>query len=222
MPLRYPTTLIEYINCESPIKIIVGSIMNILKNFSVPNLCDAGAKPLKGIKPILDNQKIVFGEAITVKTNYDDWGTVVKSISFAKNKFIVVEVVGEKKYETAVWGGLASLNAKIKGVRGIVIDGCIRDVEDIRDLKFPVFAKNFCPNAGKPLNLGEVNVAVNCGGVLINPGDIIVGDQNGVAVIKKSSISEVIENAKSIKEKERKIRERILRGNDLRDILNLM
>ncbi|MEO2117780.1 MAG: RraA family protein [Methanocaldococcus sp.] len=194
--------------------------MNILKNFSVPNLCDAGAKPLKGIKPILENQKIVYGEAITVKTNYDDWGTVVKSISLAKNKFIVVEIVGEKKYETAVWGGLASLNAKLKGVKGIVIDGCVRDVEDIKSLKFPVFAKNFCPNAGKPLNLGEINVAVNCCDVIIKPGDIIVGDCNGVAVIKKESLQEVIENAKNIKKKERKIKERILKGQDLRDILN--
>ncbi|XRO77652.1 RraA family protein [Methanocaldococcus sp. 10A] len=195
--------------------------MNILKNFSVPNLCDAGAKPLKGIKPILDNQKLVFGEAITVKINYDDWGTLIKSISFAKNKFIVAEVTGEKKYETAVWGGLASLNAKIKGVKGVVIDGCVRDVEDIKALRFPVFAKNFCPNAGKPLNLGKINVPVNCGDVLIEPGDIVVGDCNGVAVIKKESLQEIIENAKNIKEKERKIKERILRGQDLRDILNL-
>ena len=195
--------------------------MNILKTFSVPNLCDAGAKPLKGIKPILENQKIVFGEAITVKISYNDWGTLIKAISFAKNKIIVAEVVGEGKYETAVWGGLASLNAKIKGVRGVVIDGCVRDVEDIKALKFPVFAKNFCPNAGKPLNLGEINVAVNCGGVVVEPGDIIIGDCNGVAVIKKSSLQEVIENAKNIKEKERKIKERILRGQDLRDILNL-
>ncbi|ACV24097.1 RraA family protein [Methanocaldococcus fervens] len=195
--------------------------MNILKNFSVPNLCDAGAKPLKGIKPILDNQGVVFGEAVTVKTSYDDWGTVVKSISLAKNKFIVVEVVGEKRYETAVWGGLASLNAKIKGVKGIVIDGCVRDVEDIKALKFPVFTKNFCPNAGKPLNVGDVNVTINCGGVLINPGDIVVGDCNGVAVIKREELQYVIENVKNIKEKERKIRERILRGQDLRDILNL-
>lgn len=115
--------------------------MNILKNFSVPNLCDAGAKPLNGIKPILENQKLVFGEAITVKISYNDWGTLIKTISFAKNKFIVAEVVGEGKYETAVWGGLASLNAKIKGVRGVVIDGCVRDVEDIKALKFPVLQK---------------------------------------------------------------------------------
>ena len=62
---------------------------------------------------------------------------------------------------------------------------------------------------------------MNCGGVVVEPGDIIIGDCNGVAVIKKSSLQEVIENAKIIKEKERKIRERILRGQDLRDILNL-
>ncbi len=195
--------------------------MKILKNFSVPNLCDAGAMPLKDIKPILENQKLIFGEVITVKINYDDWGTLIKSISFAKDKIIVVEVVGEKKYETAVWGGLASLNAKIKGVRGVVIDGCVRDLEDIKSLKFPVFAKNFCPNAGKPLNCGKINVPITCGDVLVNPGDFAVGDCNGVAIIKRENLQEIIENAKYIKEKEKKIKERILRGEDLKDILKL-
>lgn len=62
---------------------------------------------------------------------------------------------------------------------------------------------------------------MNCCGVIVEPGDIIVGDCNGVVVIKKESLPEIIENAKNIKEKERKIRERILRGQDLRDVLNL-
>ncbi|ACX72400.1 Dimethylmenaquinone methyltransferase [Methanocaldococcus vulcanius M7] len=195
--------------------------MNILKNFSVPNLCDAGAKPLNGIKPILETQKIVFGEAITVKTNYNDWGTLIKAISFARGKIIIAEIVGDKKYETAVWGGLASLNAKIKGVKGVVIDGCVRDLEDIRYIKFPVFAKNFCPNAGKPLNLGEINVPLIISGVKINPGDIVVGDCNGVAIIKKEILGEIIENAKQVKHKEQVIRERLLKCYDLKDILGL-
>ncbi|NPA61996.1 MAG: RraA family protein [Methanococci archaeon] len=195
--------------------------MNILKNFSVPNLCDAGAKPLNGIKPILENQKIVFGEVITVKTNYNDWGTLIKAISFAKNKIIVAEIVGDRKYETAVWGGLASLNAKIKGVKGVVIDGCVRDLEDIKHIKFPVFARNSCPNAGKPLNLGEINVPLTINNIKINPGDVVVGDCNGVAIIKKETLEDVIENAKQVKHKEQVIRERLLRCYDLRDILDL-
>lgn len=70
--------------------------MNILKNFSVPNLCDAGAKPLNGIKPILENQKLVFGEAITVKISYNDWGTLIKTISFAKINLSLLRLLAKE------------------------------------------------------------------------------------------------------------------------------
>ncbi|WP_292460029.1 RraA family protein [Methanothermococcus sp.] len=192
--------------------------MRFLKEVSVPNLCDAGAKVLKDIKPINKNQKIIFGEAITVKTTSNDWGTTVKAISYGRNKIIVIDAEGEK---TAIWGGLATLNAKLKGVIAVVIDGSVRDVEEINNLKFPVFSKYNVPNAGKPLDMGEINVPIVCGGELINPGDIIVGDCNGVAVIERSKINEVIENVKKIKEKEDLIKNRIMRGMDLRDILKL-
>ncbi len=192
--------------------------MRILKEVSVPNLCDAGARILKNIKPIIPDQKIVFGEAITVKTSGDDWGTVVNTIKYARNKIIVVDTEGAK---TAVWGGLASTNAKLKGVIAIVIDGSVRDVEDIKSLKFPVFSKYTVPNAGKPLNNGEVNIPIVCGGEVVNPGDIIVGDCNGVVVIGRDKINEVIENVKKIKQKENLIKDKVMRGMDLGDILKL-
>lgn len=192
--------------------------MRILKEVSVPNLCDAGARILKDIKPINSDQKIIFGEALTVKTSGDDWGTVVNTIKYAKNKVIVVDT---EEAKIAVWGGLASTNAKLKGVIAIVIDGSVRDVEDIKSLKFPVFSKHIVPNAGKPLNNGKVNVPVICGGEVINPGDIIVGDCNGVVVIERDKINEVIENVKKIKQKENLIKNKVMRGMDLGDILKL-
>ena len=193
-------------------------LMRFLKEVSVPNLCDAGAKVLKDIKPINQNQRIIFGEAITVKTTSNDWGTAVKAISYGRNKIIVIDAEGEK---TAIWGGLATLNAKLKGVIAVVIDGSVRDVEEINNLKFPVFSKYNVPNAGKPLDMGEINVPIVCGGELINPGDIIVGDCNGVAVIERCKINEIIENVNSIKKKESDIRNKIMRGMDLKDILRL-
>ena len=192
--------------------------MRFLKNVSVPNLCDAGARVLKDIKPINPNQGIIFGEAITVKTPSNDWGAPVKSISYARNKVIVVDAEGAK---TAVWGGLATLNAKLKGVLAVVIDGSVRDVEEINKLKFPVFSKYNVPNAGKPYNNGEINIPIVCGGEVVKPGDIIVGDCNGVAVIERHRINEIIENVKSIKKKEEEIKNKIMRGTDLKDILRL-
>ncbi|EHP87034.1 RraA family protein [Methanotorris formicicus] len=190
----------------------------ILSIFSVPNLCDAGARVLKGIKPVNPMQKMIVGETVTVKTSPNDWGTVVKAIKYARNKIIVVDANGG---DIAVWGGLASTNAKLKGVLGVVVDGGIRDIEDINTLKFPAFARYVVPNAGKPLDEGEINVPITCGGEVINPKDIVVGDCNGVAVIKREELNEVIENVKAIKEKETNIKNKILRGMDIGDILGL-
>lgn len=192
--------------------------MKFLKNVSVPNLCDAGARVLKDIKPINPNQGIIFGEAITVKTSSNDWGTSVKAISYARNKVIVVDAEGAK---TAVWGGLATLNAKLNGVIAVVIDGSIRDIEEIHKLRFPVFSKYNVPNAGKPYDNGKINIPIVCGGEVIKPGDVIVGDYNGVAVIERHRIDEIIENVKGIKKKEDEIRNKIMRGMDLKDILGL-
>ncbi|HID47464.1 MAG TPA: RraA family protein [Methanothermococcus okinawensis] len=192
--------------------------MNILKDISVPNLSDAGAKVLKGIKPLDSMQGIVFGEAFTVKTSSEDWGTVVKAISYSRGKVIVVECEGE---ECAVWGGLASLNAKLKGVVAVVIDGYVRDLEDIRRTRFPVFSRGYIAKAGSPLDRGVMGVPVICGDTTVNPGDIVVGDCNGVVVIDRNRVGEIVERVKEIKKKESRIRDRIMRGMDLKDILKL-
>jgi len=192
--------------------------MKIPKDISVPNLSDAGAKVLKGIKPVDNIQGVVFGEAFTVKTSSDDWGTVVKAISYSRGKVIVVKCEGE---ECAVWGGLASLNAKLKGVVAVVIDGYVRDLEDIRRIRFPVFSRGYTPKAGTPLDRGVMGIPVNCGDTTVKSGDVIIGDCNGVAVIERDRVEEVLEKAKEIKRKESKIRDRIMRGIDLKDILGL-
>ncbi|ENN95805.1 dimethylmenaquinone methyltransferase [Methanocaldococcus villosus KIN24-T80] len=184
--------------------------------FSVPNLCDAGALYIKNLKPVLNNQKVIIGEVVTVRTN-DDWGCVVKAISYAKGKIIFVKNEGEK----AVWGGLASLNAKIKGVKAVVIYGAIRDIEDIISLKFPVFYKEVNAEAGKPLNVGEINIPIDIYNITVSPGDYIACDMNGVCLIKRRCYNEIMERVKKVKSKENKIKERIMKGQDLSEILNL-
>lgn len=192
--------------------------MKTLKNSSVPNICDAGAMVLKDIKPINPAQKLIIGEAITVNTTDDDWGAPIKAIAQSKNKIIVVNVKGNDR---AIWGGLATLNAKIKGVKGVIINGSVRDIEELQKLNFPIFSKSFRPNAGAPLNYGKINIPITIENVQINPNDIIVGDCNGVAIIKKEELNNIIENVKNIKKKEESIKNKIMRGMDLKDILKL-
>ncbi len=82
-----------------------------------------------------------------------------------------------------------------KGIGGIIVDGAIRDLNRIIELKFPIFTKYAVPAASKHIGGGELNIPVNCGGVTVNPGDIVVGDENGVVVIPKEKLDEVIEKA---------------------------
>jgi 3-hexulose-6-phosphate synthase/6-phospho-3-hexuloisomerase len=73
----------------------------------------------------------------------------------------------------------------MKEIAGVVIDGGIRDVEDIREMQFPAFARYMTSAAGEPKGFGEINIEIICGGVKVAPGDWIVGDDNGVMVIPK-------------------------------------
>ena len=97
---------------------------------------------------------------------------------------------GGAPYST--WGGMASLAAKVKGIAGIVVDGGVRDFEEIKDLNFPVFSRHLTPTTGRTrLKVDQLNVPVNVGGVRVCPGDIIVGDGTGILSIPSSGLREI-------------------------------
>jgi len=110
---------------------------------------------------------------------------------------------------------------KTKGIEGIVLDGGVRDIEGIREIGFPVFAQGITPVGPLKDSPGSINVPIHCGGVPVAPGDMIVGDADGIAVVPRSRMREVLEKGRAIVEKERKMRERILKGELIYDILSL-
>lgn len=124
-------------------------------------------------------------------------------------------------YEASGWGELMSMSAKARGLGGIVVDGGVRDRERIEEMQFPVFARCITPEGTVKLNPGEINYPVNCGGVTVRPGDIVVGDDDGVVVIRYESAEEVLEKSGAILEKESEIRRRLGDGETIFDILNL-
>ncbi|MDI6724726.1 MAG: RraA family protein [Methanobacterium sp.] len=172
---------------------------------------------MKDIKPLLGN--MVIGSAVTVKTDADDWGTCVKAIDVAKKgEILVIKVEGQ---DQAVWGELTSKTAREKGIICTIIDGAVRDIGAIKELRYPVFSKNVVPNAGSPKAQGKINITIECGDVTVNPGDIIAGDECGVVVIAKENLNDVIEEALNIKKKENEIIRRIEKGDSLSSILGL-
>ena len=195
-------------------------LIEAFKRVSTPNIADAMHKQgaMKGIKPITPGVKMI-GRAVTVRTYPGDWSKAVQAIDVAEpGSVIVIDACGA---EEAVWGELASWSCVIKGIAGVVIDGAIRDVDVIRELKFPAFAKYINPRAGEPKGLGEINVEITCGGVKVRPGDWVIGDDNGVVVVPQEIAVEIANRAIDVMEKENRIREEIRRGSTLSKVLEL-
>lgn len=172
---------------------------------------------ISGIKPLFDTR--IIGRAVTVDTMADDWGTSVNAIDAAqKGEVIVINVEGD---DQAIWGELTSKTSQEKGIISTVIYGAVRDVGAIKKLKYPVFSKNVVPNAGSPKAEGKINIPITCGGITINPQDIIIGDECGVVVIPKEHLDEVSNETLNIKKKEQNIISKIEKGHSLSDILKL-
>ena len=196
-------------------------IRELLMKVSTPNVSDAmhRAKAMDGIYPLVRGKKIV-GKAVTVITMDGDWAKPVEAINVAgEGDVLVIKVSGDT---AAVWGELATRSCINRKIAGVIIDGAVRDVDDIRDLGFPLFARKEVPNAGEPKGFGEINVKIVCGGVEVNPGDWIIADDNGVMVIPKRRAYEIARRALEVKKSEDRIRGEIEeKGRTLADVVEL-
>lgn len=131
---------------------------------------------------------------------------------------IVVVGTGESK-RNAPWGELLSTAAKARGARGAVIDGLVRDVKKILPLEFPVFAAGIKPVDSKGRGIVvDYNVPVECGGVTISPGDLIVGDFDGIVAIPAAAAVEAVRRASEKAARENHSRADLMRGAYLRDV----
>jgi 3-hexulose-6-phosphate synthase/6-phospho-3-hexuloisomerase len=195
-------------------------LIAILKEVSSPNVSDAMHRKgaMRDMRPINLGTKIV-GTAVTVQTFAGDWAKTVEAIDVAGPGNVIVIYNGSNYI--APWGGLATLSCKVKGVEGVVVDGAVRDVDEIRTMNYPIFASATVPNAGEPKGMGEINVEIICGGQTVRPGDYIIGDDSGVVVIPKERAYEVARRAKEVEKNESRLYEEIRRGRTLSQVLNL-
>src|SRR5436309_6752911 len=131
----------------------------------------------------------------------------------------VVVVSTSYSGQNAPWGELLSTAAKARGARGAVVDGLVRDVKKIEEIGFPVFAAGIKPvdSRGRGLVI-DCNVRVDCGGVLVSPGDLVFADYDGVVVIPAEVLPDVIRLATEKVTRENHTREELLRGAYLRDV----
>lgn len=195
-------------------------LYDVFSKVSAPNIADAMHKKgaMVSIRPLKKDYKLV-GRALTVRTADGDWAKPVEAIDRAKKGEVIVINAGSG--HIAIWGELASWSCKMKGIAGVVIDGAVRDTDDIKAMEFPIFSRNIAPNAGEPKGFGEIGAEITCGGICVKTGDWIVGDDSGVIVIPKERAMEIANRAMDVHERENRIREEIQRGSTLSKVLKL-
>jgi 4-hydroxy-4-methyl-2-oxoglutarate aldolase len=109
--------------------------------------------------------------------------------------------------------------AKLRGIAGLVADGAVRDVADLREMQYPVFARGSTPHVGMNRVVGQTQVPVPCGGIIVNPGDYVVGDDDGVVVIPPSLVEQVVAGAEERVRKEGEQVARMQAGEQLGDMI---
>lgn len=187
---------------------------------STPNISDAMHKQggMQDIRPVKLGFHMV-GRTITVRTIDGDWAKPIEAIDKAeKGEVIVVDVNGGK---TAIWGELATWSAKLKGLAGVVIDGAVRDLDDIVKIDFPIFCRHISSSAGEPKGFGEIGAEIACGNQTVRTGDWIIGDDSGVVVVPQEIAQEIANRALDVKEHENRIREEIKSGGSLGTVVKV-
>lgn len=163
-----------------------------------------------GIRQMFDSPKLV-GTAVTVKVRSGDNLMLHKALGLIKpGDVLVVETQGGNNY--AVAGELMVRCMKEIGLAGMVVDGTVRDLDECRKMGMPIFARGTVCGAGDKMGPGEVNFPVSCGGVVVMPGDIVVGDKDGVVVIPKEDALAVFDAADKKLASEKKRHEEIDKG----------
>ncbi|MDF1532014.1 MAG: bifunctional hexulose-6-phosphate synthase/ribonuclease regulator [ANME-2 cluster archaeon] len=200
---------------------LVAQTRQMLMGVSTPNISDAMHRKgaMLGLIPINPGLKMV-GPAVTVQTFEGDWAKAVEAIDVAGEGDVIVIYNGGSE-RIAPWGELATLSCMNRRIAGVVIDGAVRDVDDIRKLEFPIFARAIVPNAGEPKGFGEINAEIQCAGQTVRPGDYIVGDDNGVVVVPRERAYELARRALEVEKNESRIRDEIIKGSTLSKVMQL-
>jgi 4-hydroxy-4-methyl-2-oxoglutarate aldolase len=171
------------------------------------------------IRPIYRGAKLA-GRALTVRCAPGDNLMLHVAISMAKPGDVLVAAM-EEFVEAGCWGEIASLAAQVRGIRGLVLDGAVRDAEVIAQLNFPVFARGLCIKGTTKRQKGELNVPIVIGGVSVHPGDLVVGDADGVVIVPAVEVQGVIAAAGALQAKEEEFKQRLRAGDSTLDLLNL-
>ena len=169
-----------------------------------------------GLRPQRLGYKLI-GRAFTLICR-EDFMTVMVALKEAQpGDVLVIDTRGSRR---AVLGELFSLEAQRRGLAGIVVDGPVRDTVTLRQLEIPIYARSATPLAGTIQQVFPVQQPVQCGGVTVNPGDIVFGDEDGIIVASMDELETLLPLAEQIEARERAVIARLQGGEGLLSMLN--
>jgi 3-hexulose-6-phosphate synthase/6-phospho-3-hexuloisomerase len=210
---------------ERPDESLVEGFRELLSRYSpsciVSDVMERARTLRSDIRPVVGGRFV--GPALTVKLYPGDLVDCLDALKVAEpGDVIVVDACGET--ETSIWGGMMASLCQKGGVVGAVVDGAIRDIDEIRDLGFPIFSKAVVPRSTHSPYSGrlepiEVNVTITCGGTLVEPGDIVLADEVGVVAVPKSEAAGVLVAAQEQAEREEATRRLIGEGKTVDELL---
>jgi len=194
-----------------------------LRKLDTACLCDADKALSLGLRvmssdlrPIRHGLKLV-GRAHTVRC-HEDFLTVIKALRDAQAGEVIV--IDSQNSTRALTGELFPTEAMRKGLAGIVNDGPCRDTAIVRQMEIPYYVRSVCCVPGRTNKLFETQIPIICGGVTVHPGELVVGDDDGLLVGTDDEFSQLIPIAEEVQRKEDVLLERMSQGTSLLDMLN--
>jgi 4-hydroxy-4-methyl-2-oxoglutarate aldolase len=198
------------------------SIITAAKGISSATLHEAYEKKgaVDNIIKSIYTGTVLCGSAITVScTPGDNLGLHV-AIALSEPGDVLVATVNNHP-EFGYWGEIMAVAALEKRISGLVIDGCVRDFAQLCQLRFPTFASGLCIKGTNKKSFHSINHPITVGNILIHPGDLILGDDDGLVVIAQDHVPEVIKMATQRQEKEEWIIENLKKGKTTLELLGL-
>ena len=197
-------------------------VIQRLRGFTAATIYEAAGKVgdmEPTIRPVVPGKRIL-GPAFTVKCFVGDARAVAHAIGRAQPGEVLVIDAGDTERATP-WGSTSALAAKLRGLEGCVTNGAVRDLDELIELGFPVFARGISVRGNVKLHPGWIGLPVCVGGVIVKPGDILVGDSDGVVVVPAERSEEVCAKAEEQQAKEQEIFRRVRAGEPLTRIFGI-